>query len=64
MPNIRKKPCERFLSVEEVQTLLEAASPREHLVLRIMPCVACGRARLSLCALTTSKAINFASMRR
>lgn len=34
MPNIRKKPCERFLSVEEVQTL-QAASPREHLVLRI-----------------------------
>ena len=35
MPNIRKKSCERFLSVEEVQTLLAAASPREHLVLRI-----------------------------
>ena len=35
MPNIHKKSCERFLSVEEVQTLLAAASPREHLVLRI-----------------------------
>ena len=35
LPNIHKKPCERFLSVEEVQALLAAASPREHLVLRI-----------------------------
>jgi integrase len=35
MPNIHKKSCERFLSVEEVQKLLAAASPREHLVLRI-----------------------------
>jgi integrase len=35
LPNIRKKPCERFLSVEEVQALLNAASSREHLVLRI-----------------------------
>jgi integrase len=35
MPNIHKKSCERFLTVEEVQTLLAAASPREHLVLRI-----------------------------
>ena len=35
MPNVRKKSCERFLSVKEVQTLLEAASPREHLVLRV-----------------------------
>jgi len=36
LPNIHKKPCERFLSVEEVQALLTAASPREHLVLRIL----------------------------
>ena len=36
MPNIAKKPCERFLSVEEVQALLSAASPREHLVLRFL----------------------------
>jgi integrase len=35
MPNIQQKPCERFLSVEEVQALLSAASAREHLVLRI-----------------------------
>jgi integrase len=35
LPNIHKKPCERFLSVEEVQALLMAASPREHLMLRI-----------------------------
>ena len=35
MPNIQKKPCERFLSLQEVQSLLMAASPREHLVLRI-----------------------------
>jgi hypothetical protein len=36
LPNIHKKPCERFLSVEEVQALLTAASPREHLMLRIL----------------------------
>jgi integrase len=36
LPNIHKKPCERFLSVEEVQALLMAASRREHLVLRIL----------------------------
>jgi len=36
LPNIHKKPCERFLSVGEVQALLTAASPREHLVLRIL----------------------------
>jgi integrase len=35
LPNIRRKPSERFLSVEEVHALLHAASPREHLVLRI-----------------------------
>jgi len=36
MPNIQKKPCERFLSVEEVQALLSTASQREHLVLRLL----------------------------
>jgi integrase len=36
LPNIHKKPCERFLSVEEVQALLTVASPREHLVVRIL----------------------------
>jgi len=36
MPNIQKKPCERFLSVEEVQALLSAASQREHPVLRLL----------------------------
>jgi hypothetical protein len=36
MPNIQKKPCERFLSIEEVQSLLSAASQREHLVLRLL----------------------------
>src|SRR5215469_5814477 len=36
LPNIHKKPCERFLSVHEVQALLTAASPREHLVVRIL----------------------------
>lgn len=35
MPNIHKKPSERFLSIEEIQALLSAAAPREHLVLRI-----------------------------
>ncbi len=36
MPKIRKKPCERFLSVEEFRALLFQAAPREHLVLRIL----------------------------
>ena len=36
MPNIRKKSCERFLSIDEVRALLAHASPREHLVLRIL----------------------------
>src|SRR6266699_1335137 len=36
MPNIQKKSCERFLSVDELRALLSQASPREHLVLRIL----------------------------
>jgi hypothetical protein len=36
MPNIRKKSCERFLSLDEFRALLSHASPREHLVLRIL----------------------------
>ena len=36
MPNIRKKSCERFLSVEELRALLSQASPREHVVLRVL----------------------------
>ncbi|MBV9081586.1 MAG: site-specific integrase [Acidobacteriaceae bacterium] len=36
MPNIRKKSCERFLSVDELRALLSQAAPREHLVLRIL----------------------------
>src|SRR5216684_4949027 len=36
MPNIKKKSCERFLSVDELQALLSQASPREHVVLRIL----------------------------
>lgn len=36
MPKIRKKACERFLSVEEFRALLSHAAPREHLVLRIL----------------------------
>ena len=36
MPNIRRKSCERFLSVDELRALLAQASPREHLVLRIL----------------------------
>jgi integrase len=36
MPNIKKKSCERFLSVQELRALLGRASPREHLVLRIL----------------------------
>lgn len=36
MPNIRKKFCERYLSVDELRLLLAKAAPREHLVLRIL----------------------------
>ncbi len=36
MPNIQKKSCERFLSVDELRALLSQASPREHVVLRIL----------------------------
>jgi len=36
MPNIQKKSCERFLSLDELQALLSQASPREHLILRIL----------------------------
>lgn len=36
MPNIKKKSCERFLSVDELRALLSQASAREHLVLRIL----------------------------
>ena len=36
MPNIRKKSSERFLSLDEFRALLSQASPREHLVLRIL----------------------------
>ena len=36
MPNIQKKSCERFLSLDEFRALLSHASPREHLVLRIL----------------------------
>ena len=36
MPNIKKKSCERFLTVSELRALLAEAPPREHLVLRIL----------------------------
>jgi integrase len=36
MPNIKKKSSERFLSLDEFRSLLSQASPREHLVLRIL----------------------------
>jgi hypothetical protein len=36
MPNIQKKSCERFLSLDEFRALLSHASPREHVVLRIL----------------------------
>ncbi len=36
MPNIRKKSCERFLTIDELRALLDHSSPREHLVLRIL----------------------------
>jgi len=36
MPNIQKKSSERFLTLDEFRSLLSDASPREHLVLRIL----------------------------
>jgi integrase len=36
MPKIQKKSCERFLTLDEFRALLSHASPREHLVLRIL----------------------------
>jgi integrase len=36
MPKIQKKSCERFLTLDEFRVLLSHASPREHLVLRIL----------------------------
>ena len=36
MPNIRKNSCERFLTIDELRALLDKASPREHLVLRVL----------------------------
>jgi integrase len=36
MPNIRKKSCERFLTIDELRALLDKASPREYLVLRVL----------------------------
>jgi integrase-like protein len=36
MSNIQKKSSERFLSLDEFRSLLSQASPREHLVLRIL----------------------------
>ena len=36
MPNIQKKSSERFLSLDEFRSLLSEASPREHLVLRVL----------------------------
>jgi integrase len=35
LPKIRKKPCERFLSLEEFRALPSNAPPREHVILRI-----------------------------
>src|SRR5215469_3673362 len=35
-PQVRKKPCNRFLSVKEFKILSEHADAREHLVLRIL----------------------------
>ena len=36
MPNIQKKSCERFLSMDELRALLSQAPTREHVVLRIL----------------------------
>jgi len=36
IPNIQRKSCERFLSVQELRTLLSKASRRGHLVMRIL----------------------------
>jgi site-specific recombinase XerD len=40
MPKIRKTACRRYLSMEEIGSLLSEAEPREHLVLHIL--TACG----------------------
>ena len=40
MPKVRKKPCGRFLTVEEFRALLAHAPAREHVILRIL--VVCG----------------------
>ncbi len=36
MPKVRKKSCGRFLSLEQLNALLVEASPREHVILRIL----------------------------
>jgi integrase len=36
MPNIQKKSCERFLTMDELRALLSKATPREHVILRIL----------------------------
>jgi integrase len=36
LPNIQRQSCERFLSLSELRALLSEASPREHVVLRIL----------------------------
>jgi integrase len=36
MPKIQKRSCERFLTLDELRALLRVASPREHMVLRIL----------------------------
>lgn len=36
MPNIQRRVCGRFLSLNELRALLAKASPREHLILRIL----------------------------
>jgi integrase len=47
MPKIRKKSCQRFLSIDEIRALLGIAPQREHLVLRI----------LSVCGLRPAEAL-------
>jgi hypothetical protein len=64
MPKIRKKACERFLTVEEFRALLSHAAPREHLVLRILGVCGLRRAKSWSYALRILKARNSESTKR
>ena len=64
MPNIRKKSCERFLSVDELRALLSQASPREHVILRILAVCGLRPARSSFYGSKISRGRNCESTKR